>query len=296
MSCFKAYDKDTGLEVTWHEVLLSPMDKQQREIIRNNLEIIKKIKHPSILSIIHSWYDENNLILYYITESICYDSIATRIINNSITPRVRVISRWAHSILEALVYLHSQNPPILHHSINLESIYTRPSTGTIKIIPPVINPFVLDFRSTSLQIRSFTAPERFFGINDPLSDIWSFGVLLVHLSTSKIPYEECNSPLSFLEKIRNYQPPLLKDIQEQSLIDLILKCFKPLNFRWSAEKLLKHEFFSLDFQTNSFKLSSNDSVEVLIPNKSLSSQEKIKLDEKNYTQTTSTPIIRNKPK
>jgi len=297
ISCFKAYDRVSGLEVTWNEINVSQLSKQQRDIVFQNLERVKKLRHSSILMVIHSWYDETNNYICFITESICYDSIETKMISNVITPRPKVIAKWAHSILSALHFLHTQDPPFIHNGISLDSTYLKPASGLIKIIPPEINPYIMDFRSTSLMIRPSTAPEKFFGSRTPASDIWSLGVLLVQASTSQYPYMECTSPYAFYEQIRNFQPPkAISQISDKLLQNLILFCLLPTESRWTAAQLLNHSFFSQEYDTRTNQQRSSEEIVVIIPNKSpTQSFDRVKIEEPSYVSA-STPLLGSKGK
>jgi WNK lysine deficient protein kinase len=45
-------------------------------------------------------------------------------------PFLKIIKRWAIGILEALAYLHSQEPfPIVHKEIMADSLFVNKSTG-----------------------------------------------------------------------------------------------------------------------------------------------------------------------
>ena len=63
---YKGYDYDLGREVAWCEMNLVQGNIEDNEnitnisLIKENIENIKKLKHPNLLDYIAIWYKENN--------------------------------------------------------------------------------------------------------------------------------------------------------------------------------------------------------------------------------------------
>ena len=107
---------------------------------------------------------------------------------------MEVIKKWAKQILEALNYLHSQNPPIIHRDIKCSNIFIDGKTSTI-----LIGDFGLSKRRQSEQMSiagtpEFMAPEIFAnGVYNERIDIYAFGMCILELITQEIPFCECSS-------------------------------------------------------------------------------------------------------
>lgn len=103
---------------------------------------------------------------------------------------------WASQIIDAISYLHSQNPPILHRDIKPSNLKLTPSGlvklvdfGLVKILASEeVTITILQGRGTAL----YTPLEQYggdTGHTDARSDIYAFGATLYHLLTNHPPVE-----------------------------------------------------------------------------------------------------------
>lgn len=105
------------------------------------------------------------------------------------------VKQIAEDILGVLIYLHSQNPPVIHRDIKpsnilLTSNRSGHSAGQV---------YVVDFGSVQNSVSvegctwtitgtyGYASPEQFSGRATPISDLYSLGATLIHLVTGQHP-------------------------------------------------------------------------------------------------------------
>lgn len=115
---------------------------------------------------------------------------------------MEVIKKWAIQILEALNYLHTRDPPIIHRDLKCSNIFIDGKTSTI-----LIGDLGLSKRRQSEQMSiagtpEFMAPEIFAsGVYDEKVDIYAFGMCILELITQQVPYSECTSIRDIYTKV-----------------------------------------------------------------------------------------------
>src|SRR5262249_32466672 len=146
------------------------------------------------------------------------DDLATLLARNSGPFAQEQILRWADQLLNALSYLHEQDPPIIHRDIKPQNLKLTPRGEVI----------LLDFglsnsaasagaapATTSVSVLGYTphyAP--FEQINsvgtDARSDLFSLGATLYHLITGVLPPDA----LTRAQRVMNGQPDPLRPAHE----------------------------------------------------------------------------------
>ncbi len=104
------------------------------------------------------------------------------------------VRSWANQLADALIYLHTQNPPILHRDIKPSNLKLTPSGllklvdfGLVKVMAPgEMTITIIQGQGTAL----YTPLEQYGGDSahtDIRSDIYSFGATFYHLLTNTPP-------------------------------------------------------------------------------------------------------------
>jgi serine/threonine-protein kinase len=104
------------------------------------------------------------------------------------------VLNWAEQLADALIYLHSQTPPILHRDIKPSNLKLTPNGqlklvdfGLVKVLAPgEVTITILQGQGTAL----YTPLEQYGGDRghtDVRTDIYAFGATLYHLLTNQPP-------------------------------------------------------------------------------------------------------------
>lgn len=168
-------------------------------ILRGEARLLAKLKHsrhPALPDVTDYFTEANRQ--YLVMEFIPGDDLS-KMLNKGERPfpvqdiaDVMEVLDWAEQLLEALEYLHSQEPPIIHRDIKPGNIKLRPGNGKLKAWQQVM---LLDFglaKATNESIHGFTRlyapPEQIHGSGtDARSDLYSLAATLHHLLSGAEP-------------------------------------------------------------------------------------------------------------
>jgi WNK lysine deficient protein kinase len=209
---------------------------------------VRELKHENLATLFDFWISSDSTRAFFITEAVESRSVVDTFLRDSTVLRPRVIARWFTPILGLLHYLHSQSPPLVHHKIQLSSIFVRSSSGCIKVGLPLLVPWHIFLGHCVIKLSAMTPPEYLCGEATPASDIWCFGLALLEAITKQIPYSECETPAQLVERLLRYQPPdCIKDVNDPFAADLIRSCLQRPQLRPLARDLIEHAFFTRDY-------------------------------------------------
>lgn len=160
------------------------------EIVINSLlaeaDLMKKLDHPALPRIVD--IVSNAKTIYIIMDYIEGRSLDVILKEQGASPEALVIL-WAKQLVQALRYLHSQNPPIIYRDMKPSNIMLKPD-GIVKIIDFGI---AREYRekelsdTTVLGTKGYAPPEQYNGRTDKRSDIFSLGMTMYSLITGRDP-------------------------------------------------------------------------------------------------------------
>lgn len=241
---YKAIDQEEGKEVAWNEIKIGEkgQDGRERALFANEIALLKSISHPNILRILDYWFTADSFI--FITELMSGGTLRQYIAEigdlNS-----KLIKKWGRHILEGLVYLHSQDPPIIHRDIKCENIFVNAALGSVKIGDLGVAKERRMKRYTVVGTPQFMAREMFEGDGyGEKIDVYAFGMCLIEMATGSYPYKEFTSAGEVYRAIVQGVPPVvLSSIKDVCLRNLIMNCLVSEKDRLRSADCLKHHFF-----------------------------------------------------
>lgn len=154
--------------------------------------LLAQLNHPALTKVFDFFTEGEKQ--YLVMEFIPGEDLWTTILKQRKPFSVESVLRWADQLLDALDYLHTQEPPIIHRDIKPHNLKLT-GRGQIKLLD-----FGLAKGSTG-SLSQASAAQSVFGYTlsyaaleqiqgtgtDPRSDLYSLAATLYHLLTASIP-------------------------------------------------------------------------------------------------------------
>lgn len=245
ISCIKSTDTKEIYIVSsissGKKYILKRTPKQGCMAGKNERDLLNAIDHPSIPEV-YFWYEDevHSYLVREYFEGISLDAMVSR---DGTLPERDILAIFPQ-VCDALSYLHSLAPPIIHRDIKPQNIILR-TDGRIGIID-------LDssrkydasssYDTVYLGTKQTAAPEQFgYGQTGPQTDIYALGILLIFMVTGSYDKSDLDAmPLRFkktAEKCTEFAP---KDrFQSVSHVKkFLLRTPKPLYRRKSIAAIM----------------------------------------------------------
>lgn len=148
------------------------------------VSLLSQLNHDGIVRVQDFFADDGRV--YVVLEHVQGQTLR-KLVKQSGPLSQKEVVRIALELSDILIYLHSQNPPIVHRDVTPENIITQPD-GRIKLID-----FSLALKQDSRQTtdscgkHSYTPPEQFGDEVTGQSDIYALGSTMGYLLTGVNP-------------------------------------------------------------------------------------------------------------
>jgi eukaryotic-like serine/threonine-protein kinase len=184
-------------EVEHDRTLPTELLRQARDQFLREATVLARLDHPNLpkVSDFFSVGGRDYLVMDYVPGK-DLRSLMNEVRQGGLFLPEQDVLAWASQLSDALIYLHSQTPPILHRDIKPSNLKLTPSGllklvdfGLVKILASEeMTITILQGRGTAL----YTPLEQYggdAGHTDARSDIYAFGTTLYHLLTNRSPLE-----------------------------------------------------------------------------------------------------------
>ncbi|CAK9107126.1 Probable serine/threonine-protein kinase WNK2 (OsWNK2) (Protein DISEASE RELATIVE SIGNAL 1) (Protein kinase with no lysine 2) [Durusdinium trenchii] len=240
---FRAYDSADGVEVAWNKVPI----KQGTMRVLHEMKILQNLDHDNIIKFFGSWLSPETETVNFVTELITSGTLKAFVQDRPIS--LGVVKRWCRDILNALVYLHSHNPCIIHRDLKCDNIFINGSTGDIRIGDLGLASWdhKRQVKHSALGTPEYMAPEMFDEFYDEQVDIYAFGMCVLEMITKETPFMECSTALQiYSKKLRGELPCSFDNVKNVAVRTFVLRCLQKraeTDTRPSASELLTDPFF-----------------------------------------------------
>ena len=183
--------KQVSYEASFTPALL----QEARDQFMREATVLARLDHPNLpkVSDFFSIADSDFLVMDFVPGDDLRSLIAKAENSGRFLAETEVL-RWALQIGDALIYLHSQEPPILHRDIKPSNIKLTPAGlvkmvdfGLVKVLAPgEVTITILQGQGSAV----YTPLEQYGGDSfhtDVRADIYAFGATIYHLLTNTAP-------------------------------------------------------------------------------------------------------------
>ncbi|MGI9056267.1 MAG: serine/threonine protein kinase [Pyrinomonadaceae bacterium] len=173
---------------------------------------LARLRHP-VLPKVSDNFTENE-IQYLVMEHISGDDLSKRLENNKKPFPINWVLFWADQLLDALNYLHSHEPPIIHRDIKPQNLKLTDDNQIVLLDFGLAKDSVGQTKITTTgSVVGFTphyAPmEQIRGTGtNPKSDIYSLSTTLYQLLTNTVPFDALTRADSLLNGVADPVPPI----------------------------------------------------------------------------------------
>jgi len=168
-----------------------------------------------------------------------------------------VLGKVACSVIKALDYLHS-NLQVIHRDVKPSNILIN-RKGCVKMCDFGISGYLVDSVAKTIDAgcKPYMAPERIdpkgdLSNYDIRSDVWSFGISMIEISTGEYPYKMWKTPFEQLRQVVQEDPPKLPankfTPEYEDFINRSLR--KEVEERATYPELLRHPFLTYHENVN----------------------------------------------
>lgn len=157
---------------------------------------------------------------------------------------ISVIKKWTREIVDGLIYLHGQNPPIVHRDVKCDNIFISGDTGKVKLGDLGLSTLKAGSSMSSVVgTPEFMAEEMFDSDCDERVDVYSLGMCILEMVTLEYPFAECKNIAQVYRKVMERKPPAsLQSIKPPEIKRFIERCLAPREKRPDSHEMIDDAF------------------------------------------------------
>lgn len=192
-------------------------NKKERKRFVFEADLLRRLDHPALPRVYHVFEDDKNERAYMLMDYVEGENLEVlRRHQPNMRFSVPQVLNIMAPIMNAISYLHNQQPPIIHRDIKPANIIVPPSGNEAVLVDfGIAKEFYPDSTTTAVRHASpgYAAPEQYGIGTNTRTDIYGLGATIYALLTGVVPadafYRTTNmggKGIDPLESIRKYAP------------------------------------------------------------------------------------------
>jgi serine/threonine protein kinase len=223
-----------------YAIKLRPSNQDSFDRDFYELDVATSLNHPHILRALHvgSWQTNGTNFLYLVMDP-ADGTLYDHLIQNSRLSKTEVLD-VVKSIASALVYMHGQNPPILHRDLKPGNVMRFGEDWKLGDFGIARETNSQGVRLTTLMgTKEYAPPESYKSITSLPWDLWSLGVMIVEMLTGKFPFSNDTEQGLMMEVLQVAPLELSKNLPAP-FDEIVRGCLiKDPQQRWTAQQVLE---------------------------------------------------------
>ena len=204
---YEAVDQRLNRRVALKQ-LIQVSERISRQFTRE-AELLANLSHPALPNVIDYFGDP--LGQFLVMDFIAGDDLGAMLVARGDPFPVEQVLGWADQLLDALDFLHTHDPPIIHRDIKPQNLKLRPRGRIVLLDFGLAKGYAGDVApsgtsSLMAYTRGYAPPEQVEGLGtDARSDLYALGATLYMLLTNVPPVE---APMRLLAAARQRPDPM----------------------------------------------------------------------------------------
>ncbi len=208
---YEAYDQRLGCAVALKQLLTTSGGTTQaavQQTFEREARMLAGLRHPALPRVIDAFVEQGRQFL--VMEYIPGEDLGALLARSGTVPTEQALA-WAERLLDALAYLHHQQPPVIHRDIKPANLKLTPN-GEIVLLDFGLAKGAFGQPNSSASVVSVApsvfgytpqyAPlEQLRGMGtDPRSDLYALAATLYHLLTGRPPVSAMDRAAAVLNR------------------------------------------------------------------------------------------------
>jgi len=195
LSCVYLVRTEAGQLAIAKQFFLSDDNEQTqalRKCFEREYEMLSKLDHQAVSKVLNVFHKEQST--YLVIEHATGTDLRTMVSESGPASEDKVIG-WALQLCEIMIYLHSQDPPVVHRDLTPDNVVVA-ADGSVRIIDfGAAHQFLEGITGTIIGKQCYISAEQLRGQAGPQSDVYSFGCMIYFLLTGEEPtaLTQCNT-------------------------------------------------------------------------------------------------------
>ena len=186
---YLAEDTRLGVRVAIKENLQT--SREARAQFQQEAQILARLSHSNLPRVTDHFIDPTSGRQYLVMDHVEGEDLESMVKRQGPIPEKAALA-WVRQVLDALEYLHSQSPPVIHRDVKPGNIKITPEGRAVLVdfgIAKVYAPGVSTLTGARAVTPGYAPPEQYGMRTTERSDIYALGATLYTMLTAQVPPE-----------------------------------------------------------------------------------------------------------